>query len=137
MNGLGGKTLKISMGDIVWLCDPSKTSTPMNSERNLYITRVIVSSPDHKKFVFGMSNVVGLKKRIGYSNTFNWTANNAEQMSVPIQVFEMDCKMCCQAVAIFNEQGYKPVLIPACRNLPYLIINDCRWKRDNAQKFLQ
>jgi hypothetical protein len=91
----------------------------MNSERNLYITRVIVSSPDHKKFVFGMSNVVGLKKRIGYSNTFNWTANNAEQMSVPIQVFEMDCKMCCQAVAIFNEQGYKPVLIPACGNLPY------------------
>jgi hypothetical protein len=119
LKGLGGKTLKISMGDIVWLCDPSKQSTPMNSEKNLYMTRVILSSKDSKKFVFGMSNVVGLKKRIGYSNTFDWTINNAEQSKVPIQIFQMVCKLCCQAVVKFNERGFKPVLIPACGNLPF------------------
>ena len=119
LKGLGGKILKISMGDIVWLCDPSNESTPQNSETNLYVAQVIASSPDHKNHVFEMSSVVGVKRRIGYANTFEWTPNNAEQLRAPIKVLEMDCKLCCQAVAIFNELGFKQVLIPACGNLPY------------------
>ena len=119
LKGLGGKILKVSMGDIVWLCDPLNHLMPMNAEGNLYLVRVILSAPDHKNFVFGLSNVVGLQKRIGYSNTFEWTNNSAEQAKVPMKLFEMDCKLSCQAVAIFNEHGFRPVLIPACGNLPY------------------
>ena len=119
LKGLGGKILKISMGDIAWLCDPSNQDIPQNSEMNLFVARVIASSPDNKNFVFGMSPVVGVKRRLGYANTFEWRPNHAEQDRAPLKVVEMDCKLCCQAVAIFNEQGFKQVLIPACGNLPY------------------
>ena len=119
LTALGGKIVKVAMGDVLWLCDPINSMVPMNSETNIYMVRVIVSSPDCNKFAFGLSNVLGLKKRIGYSNTFDWTHNNSNQCKVPIKVFDSNCDLACQPVAIFHEHGFKPVLVPTCGNLPY------------------
>ena len=119
IRALSGKVIECSIGDIIWVCDPSISIVPQSSEKNLFMVLVIACLPGKQEFVFTISRLVGLTKRIGYSNTFNWTQNNSEQLQQPPIVMRSDCDMLCEAVAVYNESGFKQVLIPACGNIPY------------------
>ena len=119
IRGMGGKVLTCSMGDIVWMWDPRSTLVPANSENNLYVVEVIAGLPSKADFAFGLSQVNGVTKRIGYSNTFNWTPNYTNQQHQPITVIESDCQLACEGVAVYHEHGFKKVLVPGCGNLPY------------------
>ena len=103
----------------MWLWDPRSTLVPANSENNLYVVMVIAGLPWKADFAFGLSQVNGVTKRIGYSNTFNWTPNYTNQHPQPITVIESDCQLACEGVAVYNEHGFKKVLVPGCGNLPY------------------
>ena len=115
----GGKIVKCSMGDVLWLCDPRSSKVPANSEANLYVVNVIAGLPWKNGFVFGLSQLVGVSKRMGYSNTFDWTPHDTEQFQQVVTVIESDCNMACEPVAVYNEHGFKKVLVPTCGNLPY------------------
>jgi hypothetical protein len=115
----GGKILKCSMRDIVWLCDPRSPLIPANSQSNLFLVVVIAGLPSKEDFVFGLSQLVGVSKRMGYSNTFEWIPNDTEQARQVVTVVESDCKLICESVAVYNEHGFKKVLVPTCGNLPY------------------
>ena len=120
LRSMSGKILTCNMGDVVWFCDPRSATVPANSEKNLYLVVVIGVSPArNNEFVFGLSQLVGTSKRLGYTNTFDWTPNNSEQDQQPVTVVETECQMACESVAVYNEHGFKKVLVPACGNLPY------------------
>jgi len=114
-----GKHVTCSMGDIVWLCDPMSASIPANSPSNLFMVLAVASLPMKGEFVFELSQLVGVSKRMGYSNTFDWTPMDAEQNNQPVTVINSDCQLACESVAVYNEHGFKKVLVPACGNLPY------------------
>jgi hypothetical protein len=115
----GGKIVKCSMRDIVWLCDPRSSLITANSPSNLYLVVVIAGLPSKEDFVFGLSQLVGVSKRMGYSNTFEWIPNDTEQARQVVTVVESDCQLICESVAVYNEHGFKKVLVPTCGNLPY------------------
>ena len=115
----GGKIVTCSMGDIVWLCDPRNPLIPANSQSNLYLVVVIAGLQWKQDFVFGLSQLVGVSKRMGYSNTFDWTPNDTEQSQQIVTVVESDCQLICESVAVYNEHGFLKVLVPTCGNLPY------------------
>ena len=119
IRAVSGKVIECSIGDIIWVCDPSISFVPQSTEKNLFMVLVIACLPGKQEFVFTISRLVGLTKRIGYSNTFNWTQNNSEQLKQPPLVMRSDCDMLCENVAVYNESGFKQVLIPACGNIPY------------------
>ena len=119
IHSLSGKVLAFGMGDVMWLFDPRSSLVSANSERNLYLVSVVAGSQNGQKFVFGVSQVVGVEKRLGHSNTFNWTPNNATQAQQLVTVIHSECGLVCEHVAVYNESGYKKVLVPCCGNLPY------------------
>ena len=119
IRALSGKVVKCSIGDVVWLCDAVSDVVPQSSPKNMYMVLVIACLPGKQDFVFTISRLVGLTKRIGHSNTFNWTQNNSEQLVQPQTVIKSDCELLCEPVAIYHESGFKQVLVPGCGNIPF------------------